>query len=141
MIEKVTRKSEPTSKEQISAMRKYLSGYSVFRNIWESSLNDANHFGNPINAAQFDGDPSPKNDLAAEARVKMFEIRRFVTSLPGSDEKLFLFLRYIHGETAESCAAKMHISPRQSYRLQQMALLMAYKEKEKQENGKNVCIE
>ena len=133
---------ENTLRDELRGTRKYLSEYSVFRKIWESSLKENNRFGNPTLYSDTQGNSESKNDIAAEARVKMFEIRRFVTSLPGGDEKLFLFLRYIHGETAESCAEKMGLSARHAYRLQKSAILMAHRELQKSPNEKRkICIE
>ena len=106
-------------------MQTYLSDYSVFRRIWERETSEKDHFGNPRKIALLDEMSGENTDVSTEARVKMFEIRRFVTSLPSCDEKLFLFLRYIHGETMESCAEKLGISPRQLFRMHKIALSMA----------------
>lgn len=123
-------------------MQKYLSEYSVFRKIWEAEINEKDHFGNPRKKPLLDDKSDSPNDISTEARVKMFEIRKFVTSLPGGDEKLFLFLRYIHGESMESCAERIGISSRHIFRLQKSALQMAHRRwKIEQRKEKKNCIE
>ena len=105
-------------------MRRYLSGYSVFRRLAEQQGECLNYFGNPT---KNDDSSMSVNDESTEARVKMFEIRRFVTSLPPGDEKVLLFFHYIHGDSVEKCAERMEIAARSAYRLQKRALLMAYR--------------
>ena len=92
--------------------------------IAEQKSESVNCFGNPTNCEGSDG---AVNDESTEARVKMFEIRRFITSLPPSDEKVLLFFHYIHGDSVEECAERMEIAARSAYRLQKRALLMAYR--------------
>ena len=136
----MTDKRKIKATDGVREMQSYLSEYSVFRKIWEGGIKEKYHFGNPTNDEFYEGKAEDSNDLSAEARVKMFEIRRFVTSLPGGDEKLFLFLRYIHGATMKECAERLNMAPRTVFRLQRDALLMAYREKQKR-CGETVCVE
>ena len=145
MAESNIKKATYSENEATRETHRYLKGYSVFRNLIENENNGNYSFGNPTISADF-GLPMEQadenNDIFAEARIKMFEIRRFVTSLPSGDEKVFLFLRYIHGETLEECAERMNLSSRQIYRLQKSALLMAHQRLRDQANDqKTKCVE
>lgn len=113
------------SEAALSETCTYLEGYSAFRRLLEGGKYDKKYFGNPIIEYEKYQNEADNKALHTALRLKMFEIRRFVLSIPGRDEKTFLFLRYIHGETMESCAEKMHISPRNVYRLKNSALSMA----------------
>ena len=115
-----------SEKERMREAHRYLREYSVFRNLIENKTFDNRHFGNPRNyiAPRVAGEEG--YELVAIARVRMFEIRRFITSLPSGDEKVFLFLHYVHGETIESCAEKLDKSYRQTFRLKKSALLLAH---------------
>lgn len=42
-------------------------------------------------------------DDEAYTKARMFEIKRFVTSLPPDDRKLFLYYHYIRGESVAKC--------------------------------------
>ena len=123
-------------------IQKYLSDYSVFRRIWEGKIIEKDRFGNRRKDSLRKDTEADENDISTEARVKMFESRRLVTSLPSGDEKLFLFLRYIHGESMESCAERIGISPRHIFRLRKSAHLMAYRQwKRDQSEEKKNCME
>ena len=61
-------------------------------------------------------------DDTAYVKAKMFEVKRFVTSLPPDDRKLMLYYYYIHGETVEKCAEMLGISRRSAFRLKKRAL-------------------
>lgn len=142
MTESKKMTEELSESEKLREIRKYLSGYSVFRRLYENGFDLEFHFGNPIS----NGDPTQNlmsaRDISAEARVQMFEIRRLITSLPSGDEKVFLFLRYIHGETLESCAERLGMTERNVFRLQKKALMMAYRHYARRKNdGKTKCLE
>ena len=118
-------KNSPTD-AQLEAARIYLEEYSVFRKLFEEQSTKREHFGNPY----FEDRQLRKktaDDLipASILRLKLFERRRFVGSLPPGDEKVFLFLRYVHGEKMEACAAAMGLSVRTVYRLKKRALALA----------------
>ena len=91
----------------------------------EMNIYNVNYFGKPkisIENIEPDGTLPGGRDAAA---AKMFEIRRFVLSLPSCDEKVFLFYHYIHGETWERCSELMHVSRRSAFRLKARALEFA----------------
>lgn len=114
-------------------MKQILSEYTVFRKIYEKSIQRNGYFGNAENSKS----PSTSELVAPGLLVKMFALRRFVLSLTRQKEKLFLFYHYIHGESVERCAELMDISRRTAYRLKIRALEYAairypiYLEKEK----------
>lgn len=60
------------------------------------------------------------------AKARMFTVRHFILSLDNSDEKLFLYYRYVKGESMERCAELFGVSRRTVYRLCDRALKLAY---------------
>ena len=61
-------------------------------------------------------------DDEAYTKARMFEIKRFVTSLPPDDRKLFLYYHYIRGESVAKCGELLGISRRSAFRLKGRAL-------------------
>lgn len=61
-------------------------------------------------------------DDEAYIKAQMFEVKRFVTSLPPDDRKLFLYYHYIRCETVERCGELLGISRRSAFRLKRRAL-------------------
>lgn len=61
-------------------------------------------------------------DDEAYIKAKMFDIKRFVTSLPPDDRKLFLYYHYIKCESVERCGELLKISRRSAFRLKHAAL-------------------
>ena len=108
--------------EEIKKTRDYLRQYSVFRKLWEKSVEDKISFGNPT---ENEKDPDTNESCQGFAISKMFEIRRFVMSIRNSNERTLLFLYYIHGENFEDCARRMQISDRTARRLHHSALRSA----------------
>ena len=105
----------------VAEVRKYLMEYSVFRRSVELGTKAAKDFANPTYISKKHiGKPIDP----PVASVEMFEIRRFVNSL-GGDERVLLFLHYIHGETLEKCAERMALSRISVYRLHRKALELA----------------
>ncbi len=117
---------------------KYLEKYSVFRKMIEMGVYGVNYFGKAENLIDTHGRDASLCGSRAAAEAAMFAIRRFVLSLGASNEKVFLFYHYIHGETTERCAELMNISRRQAFRLKKRALELAgrrlgkYEEKKKE---------
>ena len=59
------------------------------------------------------------------ARARMYEIRHFIMSIHNCDEKLFLYYRYVRGETVEHCAELLGISRASGFRMRKRALELA----------------
>ena len=59
------------------------------------------------------------------ARARMYEIRHFIMDLPNSDEKLFLYYRYIKGESVTNCGELLGISRAGAFRMRRRALICA----------------
>lgn len=81
-------------------------------------------------------------DDEAYVKAKMFEVKRFVTSLPPDDRKLFLYYHYIRGETVEKCAELLNISRRTAFRLKRRSLEYAAVKYKRYDSfgGSNGCI-
>lgn len=60
------------------------------------------------------------------AKARMFEVRHFILELENSEEKIFLYYRYVKGETMDHCAELLGISRRTVYRLSDRAMKLAY---------------
>lgn len=58
----------------------------------------------------------------AYIKARMFEVKRFVTSLPPDERKLFLYYHFIKCESVERCGELLHISRRSAFRLKRRAL-------------------
>lgn len=103
-------------------MDKILSEYSVFRKLLDMHDYNNEYFGNAEifrkNQANDDCMPGGRPHIM----TKMFDLRRFVLSLDGANEKLFLFYHYIHGESVGRVAELMRISRRSAFRLKARAL-------------------
>ena len=130
MSRRMTKKGTAVGERAVKDMRGYLKEYTVFRKLLEEEMSLEKGFGNPSlspNRRRKSGDGVTSD---AALRLRLFEIRRFILSHPVGDEKLFLFLRYIHGETMRSCSEKMGISERTAYRLHKRALESAARRKE-----------
>jgi len=126
MSRRITKNPTVPAEGAIRNMRGYLKEYSVFRKLLEEEMSEGNSFGNPSDRSPRRTKRGASKTLSdATLRIRLFEIRRFILSHPEGDEKLFLFLRYIHGETMGSCACKMGISERTAYRLHKRALASA----------------
>ncbi|MBQ9080653.1 MAG: hypothetical protein IJY27_06235 [Clostridia bacterium] len=82
----------------------------------------ANKYERDYFAADLPEDGLYCTDDEAYVKAKMFEVKRFVTSLPPDDRKLFLYYHYIHGETVEKCGELLNISRRSAFRLKRRAL-------------------
>lgn len=130
----IDRRIKKESDKGVSAVKSYLMEYSVFRKLFDGGKDEFATFENPSYNADND---VGKSEFCATCNVKLFEIRRFVSSLPVGDERVLLFLHYIHGETLEKCAERMMLSRRSVYRLHRYALELAaahfdeYKERSK----------
>lgn len=97
----------------------FLKQYAFGRRLLDMNRYEREYFSEP------DDDGLHCTDDEAYIKAKMFRIKRFVTSLPADNRKLFLYYHYIHGETVERCGELLHISRRSAYRLKQRALEFA----------------
>ena len=99
-----------------------LSEYSVFRKHLDMLNYDKEYFGN----AEIFRKSKEKSVCLPGDRphitARMFDLRRFVLSLDATNEKLFLFYHYIHGESVGKVAELMRISRRSAFRLKSRAL-------------------
>ena len=104
---------------EIQKVENYLKGYMLNQKLLRLDRYERTYFGYRDSEETIPDTPI--------ARAKMFEIRHFIMSLENSDEKLFLYYRYVKGEPMERCAELLGMSPRSVYRLQARALATAYR--------------
>jgi DNA-directed RNA polymerase specialized sigma24 family protein len=97
----------------------FLESYRFGRKMIEINKYEKEYFGGRDNP---DAGWAVGEDDEAYIKAKMFEVKRFVTSLPPDDRKLFLFYHYIRCESVERCAELLRISRRSAYRLKRRAL-------------------
>ncbi len=64
-------------------------------------------------------------------RARMYEVGQLIDALPNTPEKLYLYYRYIRGESTEHIADRLGVSRRTGYRLQNRALALATEKCEK----------
>lgn len=102
-------------------MAEYLENYRFGLKMVEINKYEKEYFRERDNRED-DGCGAFGEDDEAYIKAKMFEIKRFVTSLPPDDRKLFLYYHYIRCETVERCAELLKISRRSAYRLKRRAL-------------------
>lgn len=106
-------------------MDSILSEYSVFRKLLDMDLYNKQYFGNAEILLKKERHEVLFSTESSRITTKMFELRRFVLSLGGCNEKLFLFYHYIHGESVGRVAELMGISRRSAFRLKKRALEFA----------------
>ena len=102
-----------------------LSEYSVFRKLLDMDLYNKQYFGNAEILLKKERQEILFSAESSRITAKMFSLRRFVLSLGGCNEKLFLFYHYIHGESVGRVAELMGISRRSAFRLKKRALEFA----------------
>ena len=112
---------ENISEEEIKETEEYLLGYSLNRKLLRMDRYEREYYG--ANAGL---------DLEAPgevplARARMYEVRHFIMSLHNCDEKLFLYYRYVRGESVERCAELLGISRASGFRMRKRALSLAYR--------------
>ena len=118
---------------QIEEMKNYLSGYKLYRDLLELEKYEREFLRSREWSSERPGD-------LTLARVKMFEIRHFILSLPNSNEKILLYLHYIDCEPIERCGDIMGISRSSAFRLKRKALALACKHKSIEITPKKVPI-
>lgn len=102
-----------TEEEKIKNAKDFLSAYSLHKK-W---LNVDRY------AREYFGADQAGDEVFLQA--KLFQVRRFISSLPNCPEKLFLNCHYIRGHSVEKCAELMEMSARNAYRLKKRALALA----------------
>ena len=110
-----------TDQEKITTAENYLLGYGLDRKLLKMDRYEREYYGN-------------QNSLDLEspgevplARARMYEVRHFIMSLRNCDEKLFLYYRYVKGETVERCAELLGIARSSGFRLKKKAIALAAK--------------
>ena len=106
--------------EKISEVENYLLGYGLNRKLLKMDRYEREYYGR---ANALDLEAPGEVPLA---RARMYEVRHFIMSLNNCDEKLFLYYRYVKGETVERCAEMLGISRAGGFRMRKRALLFAY---------------
>ena len=104
--------------DEIEKMRNYLSGYKLARDLLSLDKYEREF----IRSKEWESERPGEISLS---RVKMFEIRHFILSLPNSNEKILLYLHYIDCEPIERCGSIMGISRSSAFRLKKKALSLA----------------
>ena len=106
--------------ELIRRTEDYLKSYTFNRRLAELEKYEREYFEDEMSEWERE---APSDIPLALAR--MFEIRHFVMDMENSDEKLFLYYRYIKDESVERCAELLNISRSSAYRMRERALRMA----------------
>ena len=114
--------------EKIKEIENYLLGYSLNRKLLRMDRYEREYYGK--SALDFE---SPGE--VPLARARMYEVRHFIMSIHNCDEKLFLYYRYVKGETVERCAEMLGISRAGGFRMRKRALLFAYEMLEEKNCG------
>lgn len=113
------RKADAENADVTVAVKRFFEEYRFFLKSLEMSRYEREYFGD------CKGDEGASLGDEVLLRAKMYEIKRFILSMPGSYERLFLYYHYIRGESVEKCAELLDISRRSAFRLKKKALLHA----------------
>ena len=124
--------SSATPSGNIEEMKNYLSGYKLYRDLLELEKYEREFLRSREWSSERPGD-------LTLARVKMFEIRNFILSLPNSNEKILLYLHYIDCEPIERCGNIMGISRSSAFRLKKKALALACSKQKQSPKFKPLC--
>ena len=105
--------------EKIKEVENYLLSYSLNRKLLKMDRYEREYYSKSALDFESPGD-------VPLARARMYEVRHFIMSIQNCDEKLFLYYRYVKGETVERCAEMLGISRASGFRMRKRALLFAY---------------
>ena len=105
--------------EKIKEVENYLLSYSLNSKMLKMDRYEREYYGKRTLDLESPGD-------VPLARARMYEVRHFIMSIQNCDEKLFLYYRYVKGETVERCAEMLGISRASGFRMRKRALLFAY---------------
>ena len=119
---------ESVSETEIRMMENYLKAYCLNRCLLRLERYEREYFGRQETEEDLPGE-------APLARARMFEIRHFITDMNNSTEKLFLYYRYIRGETVERCGELLNISRASAYRLKKRAIVAAVRHAKRNGGG------
>ena len=95
----------------------YLSGYQTYARMIDLNRYERAYFA-PLRPNTVDRIEESETYL----RMRMYEIRAFILSLPDSEDKLLLYYAYVHGESMMRCAELLNISRATVYRWKKRAL-------------------
>ena len=106
------------SQEEIRRTEDYLKGYGMNRKLLRMDRYEKTYFCGDESDMEAFGE-------APLARARMYEIRHFVMKLDNSDEKLFLYYRYIKEQSVERCGELLGLSRSSAFRMRVRALTLA----------------
>ena len=118
------------SRAELDRMDEYLRGYGFQGKLLRLARYETSYFGR---SGTLEGDVGE----VPLARARMFEVRRFIMSLPNGDEKLLLYYHYVRGESVERCAELLGVARASGYRLKKRALNLAIEHQMTGEDSRN----
>lgn len=104
----------------VAEVERYLGNYRTYARMIEMNRYEANYFASATPAAGMRVEESE-----AYLQGKLYEIRSFILSIPKSDETLFLYYHYVHGESVDRCGELLGVSRATAYRVRVRALKIA----------------
>lgn len=107
----------------LSETEAYLKRYLIDSRLLEAELRHQKAIRYAFEAGRLQSEQRDATVLYCRAR--MYEIKEFVRALPDCEEKVFLFSRYLCGESIARIAEDRDISLRSAYRLRHRALVLA----------------
>ena len=115
----------PPARDDGAAVEQYLRGYLLDSRMLQAEMRrrERREMMREAGRAWDDGNGADSGVLFCRAR--MYDVQEFICSLPDSEEKLFLYNRYICGESVTRIAEDLDISDRSAYRLRRRALDLA----------------
>ena len=103
-------------------VKNFLESYQLNKKMIEMLAYEREYFG-----AQSQGDGFlmlPGGDEVL-LRSKMFNVRKFITTLENNNCKLLIYYHYVRGNSVEKCAELLGISRTSGFRLKRRALELA----------------
>ncbi len=103
-------------------VKNFLESYGTNKKMIQMLAYEREYFG-----AESEGDSLlmlPGGDEVL-LRSKMFDVRKFITTLDNNNCKLLLYYHYIRGNSVEKCAELLGISRTSGFRLKRRAIELA----------------